>query len=219
MVSTTVSPVNSPQRVQASPEAISGAKDVIEGAEAKVAKTMAVAAHEKASSDVKEKENTDVHRALQDLKLEENKLVPIVEAIGKEVNNEENIVLEMKSKPYRLPLRSQENELVLPHWIPSMKGTLKLYRHKANGKTRLVQRNVIGTVKVNLAIKGGYVYDLQKNVRVVKKMGVSKEVASVSFYAIENLATGWERFMFKVSVKDVDNLYCQLKEMIAENKE
>lgn len=218
MVSTTVSPVNSPQRVQASPEAITGAKDVIEDAGTKVAKTMAVAAHETASSDVEDK-NTDVHRALQDLKLEENKLVPIVEAIGKEVNNEENIVLEMKSKPYRLPLRSQENELVLPHWIPSMKGTLKLYRHKANGKTRLVQRNVIGTVKVNLAIKGGYVYDLQKNVRVVKKMGVSKEVASVSFYAIENLATGWERFMFKVSVKDVDNLYCQLKEMIAENKE
>ena len=218
MVSTTVSPVNSPQRVQASPEAITGAKDVIEDAGTKVAKTMAVAAHETASSDVEDK-NTDVHRALQDLKLEENKLVRIVEAIGKEVNNEENIVLEMKSKPYRLPLRSQENELVLPHWIPSMKGTLKLYRHKANGKTRLVQRNVIGTVKVNLAIKGGYVYDLQKNVRVVKKMGVSKEVASVSFYAIENLATGWERFMFKVSVKDVDNLYCQLKEMIAENKE
>ena len=149
--------------------------------------------------------------------------MPTIEAIGKEVNKEEDIVLEMKAKPYRLPLRSQEIEQVMPHWIPSMKGTLKLYRHKTNGKTRLVQRNVIGTVKVNLAIKGGYVSDLQKSVRVVKKkktkMGVSKEVASVSFYAIENLATGWERFVFKVSVKDVDHLYCQLKEMIAENKE
>lgn len=207
VVSTTVPPGNT------SLEVISRAKDVlIEDAEAKVTNTMAAASNETdASSDV---EDNDFN------KLEENKLVPNVEAIGKEVNNDENIVLEMKAKPYRLPLRSQEIEQVMPRWIPSMKGTLKLYRHKTNGRTRLVQRNVIGTVKVNLAIKGGYVYDLQKNVRVAKmKMGVSKEVASVSFYAIENLATGWERFVFKVSVKDVDNLYFQLKEMIAQGKE
>ena len=102
---------------------------------------------------------------LDDFRLEGDKLVPIIEAIGKEVNNKENIVLEMKAKPYLFPLRSQEIEQDMPNWIPSMKGTLKVYHHKVNGKTRLVWRNVIGNVKVNLAIKGSYFSCLQKNVR------------------------------------------------------
>ena len=54
---------------------------------------------------------------------------------------------------------------------------------------------------------------------VEKRMGVSKEVVSVSFYAIEKLALGWERFLFKVNVKDTDEVYDTLKEMIAEEKE
>lgn len=98
-----------------------------------------------------------------------------VAEVGKEVNTEEDIVFEVKAKPFRVPITSENS----CDWTSSMPGKLKLYRHKKTQTTRLVQRNVIGTVKLNLAISGN-VFDLERVFTDVKKKGrKAKRVASV----------------------------------------
>ena len=86
-------------------------------------------------------------------------------------------------------------------WTKSDVGTLRIYLHKATGKTRLVQRNRAGTVKLNVAIANG-MYCLEK-VRVVvrRKVRKPKVVEVIQFYAVADEERGVECFMLKVKVK------------------
>jgi len=155
------------------------------------------------------------------VKDEPHNLVNITEPIGKEQNTAEDILYEVKTKPYRSPVLGRANEegqeeavakesFTHTGYLPSMVGTLKLYKDKTTGKHRLVQRNVIGTVKLNIGL-GDNFCTLQKITKVVKKLGRSpKEIHYVSFFAIEEEETGWERFVFKVRKESVDELYNHL---------
>ena len=151
------------------------------------------------------------------VKDEPHKLVNITEPIGKEQNTAEDILYEVKTKPYRSPVLGRANEEGQEEavakesshtgYLPSMVGTLKLYKNKTTGKHRLVQRNVIGTVKLNIGL-GDNFCTLQKITKVVKKLGRNpKEIHYVSFFAIEEEEIGWERFVFKVRKESVDSLY------------
>ena len=153
---------------------------------------------------------------------EPHELVSEVEPIGREQNTTEDILYEVKTKPYRSPVLGRANEegteevaakasFTHTGYLPSMVGTLKLYKNKTTGKHRLVQRNVIGTVKLNIGLGKDNFCTLQKITKVVKKLGRSpKEIHYVSFFAIEEEETGWERFVFKVRKESVDDLYNHL---------
>jgi len=155
------------------------------------------------------------------VKDEPHELVNITEPIGKEQNTAEDILYEVKAKPYRSPVLGRSNEegqeeavakasFTHTGYLPSMVGTLKLYKNKTTGKHRLVQRNVIGTVKLNIGL-GDNFCTLQKITKVVKKLGRSpKEIHYVSFFAIEEEEIGWERFVFKVRKESVDDFYNHL---------
>lgn len=140
--------------------------------------------------------------------------------VGKEVNTKEDIVFEAKAKPFRLQLDGSELSTTAPfEWTPSMAGPLRLYRHKSDGKTRLVQRNPIGTVKLNLAIEGNVV-ELEQEIKIVKKRGRKpKKVAYVRFFAKADEETGIECFLLKVKIDKLDTLYDALEEMGAKVKE
>ena len=134
----------------------------------------------------------------------EDKLI----VLGKEVNKDEDVLYECTVKPYRDSLGDFSNS---HGWLTSAKGVLKLYRHLTTGNTRLVQRNAIGTVKLNLAISSESVWGLQRTEKVVTRFGRSKEVTYVSFFALEE--GGWSRIALKVGKGDANNLFERLKEM------
>ena len=103
-------------------------------------------------------------------------------------------------------------------WIKSDVGTLRIYLRKATGKTRLVQRNRAGTVKLNVAIANG-MYCLDKvRVAVRRKVRKPKVVEVIQFYAVADDERGVECFMLKVKPEKLDILYEKLKEMGAEIK-
>lgn len=129
--------------------------------------------------------------------------------LGKEVNKDEDVVFECTAKPSMVSLGDFSNNS--HKWLKSATGIAKLYRHHTTGKTRLVQRNAIGTVKLNLAISSESVWGLQRTEKVVRKFGRSKEVSYVSFFALEK--DGWSRIALKVGRDDVNNLFEHLKEM------
>ena len=129
-----------------------------------------------------------------------------VEPIGEEINDEEHILYQVKTIPYRTPICDQQEE---PKDTSSythgyrpfmMKGTLKLYRHKTTGKHRLVQRSILtGIVNINIPI--------EQNVCVIRKtVGPNaKKLASVSFFARDK--KGICSFVLKVKNIHADGLY------------
>lgn len=142
--------------------------------------------------------------------------------ICKEVNTEEDVVFETKTTPWRTQLRCDddaEQQTFRDGWIKSAPGSLKLYRHKTTGKTRLVQRNRIGTVKLNLPVGEG-MKDLEKVTKQLKKHGrKAKEVAYVRFIAQADEEAGLEMFLLKVKPEKLEMLFYLLKGMGAEVKE
>ena len=136
--------------------------------------------------------------------------------LGKEKNEEEDIVFEAKAVLWRLPVRSDDSEKEETYsggWAKSAAGSLKLYRHKETEKTRLVQRNHAGQVKLNLSIGEG-VTELEKVVTSQKKKGrKAKQVAYVKFVAVADEDVGLEFFLLKVKPDKVDMLYYVLKGM------
>ena len=129
-----------------------------------------------------------------------------VEPLGEEANDEEHILYQVKTVPYRTPICDQQEE---PKDMSSythgyrpfmMKGTLKLYRHKTTGKHRLVQRSILtGIVNINIPI--------EQNVCVIRKtVGPNvKKLASVSFFARDK--KGICSFVLKVKKIHADGLY------------
>jgi len=129
-----------------------------------------------------------------------------VEPIGEEINDEEHILYQVKTIPYRTPICDQQEE---PKDTSSythgyrpfmMKGTLKLYRHKTTGKHRLVQRSILtGIVNINIPI--------EQNVCVIRKTvnPNAKKLASVSFFARDK--KGICSFVLKVKNIHADGLY------------
>ena len=129
-----------------------------------------------------------------------------VEPIGEEINDEEHILYQVKTIPYRTPICDQQEE---PKDTSSythgyrpfmMKGTLKLYRHKTTGKHRLVQRSILtGIVNINIPI--------EQNVCVIRKTVSpnAKKLASVSFFARDK--KGICSFVLKVKNIHAEGLY------------
>ena len=70
-----------------------------------------------------------------------------------EENAEEDILYTVKAKYYRLSAGSEEG------WKDRGVGTLKLYRHKVTGKTRMVMRNSIGKVGLNASVSTGMEFE------------------------------------------------------------
>jgi len=136
--------------------------------------------------------------------------------IGKEVNTEEDILFEVRAKPFRLSTCVKEQpsfEGTTHVWTKSSAGSLKLYRHKTTRKTRLVQRNAIGTVKLNVAIVEGINCLDKVRVEAKRKGCKPKDVAYVRFFAVADEDTGLECFLLKVKPENLDPLYTKLKEM------
>ena len=136
--------------------------------------------------------------------------------IGKEVNTEEDILFEVRAKPFRLStcVKEQPSFEGANHvWTKSSAGSLKLYRHKTTRKTRLVQRNAIGTVKLNVAIVEGINCLDMVRVEAKRKGRKPKDVAYVRFFAVADEDTGLECFLLKVKPENLDPIYTKLKEM------
>mmetsp|Transcript_20328 Transcript_20328/g.44019 ORF Transcript_20328/g.44019 Transcript_20328/m.44019 type:complete len:338 (-) Transcript_20328:92-1105(-) len=141
--------------------------------------------------------------------------------LGKEVNDEEDVVFEVKARPYCFCPNDTDQDTFdgSSHaWTRSDAGTLRIYRHKITGKTRLVQRNRIGTVKLNVAIRDG-MFCLEKIQMVVqRKLRKPVEMSHVQFLAVADKERGVEYFRLKTSSVKVDILFQQLKDMGAEVK-
>ena len=92
--------------------------------------------------------------------------------VVKEMNSDEEVALTVKARPYRVELDGSELDGKLPfEWIKCKPGTLRLYKRKDKSTSRLVLRHPItGVVKLNLAIRGN-VFDLEEEVKTVKKRG------------------------------------------------
>lgn len=143
--------------------------------------------------------------------------------LGEEVNNEEVIALKTKAKFSVFDgefcqwtgLRGEKK-------FKSQTGTLKLYRNKATGKTRLVHRNIVGTVKLNVSV-GKEMICLEKIRVQVERKGKVFIKTFIQFIAVACEDTGPECFRIQVVGKNnlsvLDQLYTQLKEMGADVKE
>ena len=139
--------------------------------------------------------------------------------VCKEVNNEQDVVFEVKTKPiYTCSYDTEQGRLMVslasgPSKMLALSGFLPPHGHWAD-----IQRNRIGTVKLNVAIANG-MYCLEK-VRVVvrRKVRKPKVVEVIQFYAVADEERGVECFMLKVKPEKLDILYEKLKEMGAEIK-
>jgi hypothetical protein len=136
--------------------------------------------------------------------------------VAEEVNTEEEIVFKLSARPFRLHSTGDSGL----SWIRSDKGSLKIYRHKTTGKTRLVQRNPVGTVKLNVAIKNGIqcLERVQVPVRTRRKARKAKVAEVLQFFVVAEAGSGVECFLLKVHPHNLGLLYEKLIEAGAEPK-
>ena len=106
-------------------------------------------------------------------------------------------------------MRAKKLKYENSHWKKYGTGVLRLYRHKVTKKQKLVLRNEIGKIQLNLAIGKGMAFT--KEVKNGKK-GVA---AYVRFMAVEDPKKGVENFMLQVKPEDVDKLHSVLEGMVA----
>mmetsp|Transcript_146 Transcript_146/g.295 ORF Transcript_146/g.295 Transcript_146/m.295 type:complete len:482 (-) Transcript_146:208-1653(-) len=119
-------------------------------------------------------------------------------SVQQEENKDEDILMEIRAKHLKC---------VDGKWKKFGAGVLRLYRHKETSKHRMVLRNEIGKVQLNLAVSKGM--PLDKHL----KKGSKGAAAYVSFAAVENEEAGMERFMLQVKPEELDNLHSTLSEM------
>ncbi|KAL7472444.1 hypothetical protein ACHAXS_012776 [Conticribra weissflogii] len=118
--------------------------------------------------------------------------------IEQEENKDEDVLMELRAKHLKC---------VDGKWKKFGAGVLRLYRHKETSKHRMVLRNEIGKVQLNLAVSKGM--PLEKHL----KKGSKGTAAYVSFAAVEKEDAGMERFMLQVKPEELDKLHCALSEM------
>ncbi|GMI07766.1 hypothetical protein TrLO_g11550 [Triparma laevis f. longispina] len=113
--------------------------------------------------------------------------------LEKEENTEEDLLLEVKAKYYRL--KTGEG------WKDRGVGNAKLYRHKTTSKCRLVMRNSIGKVGLNTSINAAS----QK----FEKLGGKQSSCKFIIQDDEGMA----QIMLKVKPENLDKLHSTLEAM------
>ena len=113
--------------------------------------------------------------------------------LEKEENTEENLLLEVKAKYYRL--KTGEG------WKDRGVGNVKLYRHKTTSKCRLVMRNSIGKVGLNTSINAA-----SQN---FEKLGGKQSSCKFIIQDEEGMA----QVMLKVKPENLDKLHSTLEAM------
>lgn len=136
---------------------------------------------------------------------------PMVPA-APENNTDEIILLEVRAKPFKFSVGSVATGDSRT-WVFTRPGTVKLYRDKVTGHTRIMHRiESTGVVKLNLGVRGNMV-NMEK-VLLPKKIGF-KHFGSVTFFAFESELGRMVqyRYMLKVQADMLDTLFEKLIEM------
>lgn len=123
-----------------------------------------------------------------------------VEKIEAEENTEEEILYEVRAKHIKF---------VDSSWKKYGAGVLRLYKHKATGKHRMVIRNEIGKVQFNVGVSKGMTFE-----KIIKNTKKGK-ACFVKFVAVEDVSKGLESFMLQVKPDAVDKLHETLEGMVA----
>ena len=133
-------------------------------------------------------------------KNDDDKVKDEVEAVGKEVNKEEDCIIEVVAK---------HGKFIDKKWKMFEGGKLRLYRHKTTQKCRLVMRNTqVGKVVLNVAITKGMSFTKR----------VKKQKGYISFIAIENESIGIEKFLLVVQKDNLEDLHKAFEGMVANLK-
>ena len=112
--------------------------------------------------------------------------------LGKEENTEEDLLLEVRCKYYRFKKGDG--------WKDRGVGILKCYRHKTQGSCRIVMRNSIGKVGLNVAVGKGMEFE---------KIGGKQ--SSVKFIAMDEEGVG--QIMLKTRPENLDKFHSTLSSM------
>ena len=88
--------------------------------------------------------------------------------------------------------------------VTFLSGMCRLYKHKTTSKHRLVLRNAIGKVQLNVAISSGMTFT--KELKDAKK----GKRAFVKFTGIEDVNEGPRPIVFEVGAHDLDEFYSKL---------
>ncbi|GMH58437.1 hypothetical protein TrRE_jg10627 [Triparma retinervis] len=112
--------------------------------------------------------------------------------LGKEENTEEDLLLEVRCKYYRFKKGDG--------WKDRGVGILKCYRHKTQGSCRIVMRNSIGKVGLNVAVGKGMEFE---------KIGGKQ--SSVKFIAMDEEGVG--QIMLKTRPENLDKFHSTLTSM------
>mmetsp|Transcript_18323 Transcript_18323/g.40740 ORF Transcript_18323/g.40740 Transcript_18323/m.40740 type:complete len:556 (+) Transcript_18323:192-1859(+) len=116
--------------------------------------------------------------------------------IGREENNDEDILLEVKAKYLKL---------VEGKWKAYATGNLRLYRNKTDkSKCKMVMRDSMGKVLLNLGVSKGMMFT---------KNPPKKGKGSVAFVAVQDQEKGAEKFMLMTKADNHDALHSKLVEL------
>jgi len=116
--------------------------------------------------------------------------------VSREENTEEDCVYEIRAKYAKL---------VDKEWKAYSAGVLRLYRHKTKGSRRLVIRNEVGKVQLNLTVQPG--------MKFTKKE--SKTTGRVFFSSVQDEQVGVEPFALIVKSSYLSELHEKLEQLAA----
>ena len=108
----------------------------------------------------------------------------------RETNDKEDVTYETRAKYLKMGADKK--------WKAYSTGALRLYKNKTSNTSRLVLRNEIGKVTLNIAI--------YKGMQFTKNLKPKKNLGFVGFVAIADEKVGMEKFNLLVKLEEVDKL-------------
>jgi hypothetical protein len=120
--------------------------------------------------------------------------------VGQEENKDEETLYEVRARLIKL---------IDGTWNKSCTGPCRLYRNTLTDKKRMVLRNDVGKVMLNVSVGKGMPF---KKVSQKTKKG---EVWHVSFIAVEEEGEGAKQIMLNVKKEDIDKFHEKLESMAA----
>jgi hypothetical protein len=121
-----------------------------------------------------------------------------------EVGHEEN-----KDEETLYEVRARLVKMIGGAWNKSCTGPCRLYRNTLTEKKRMVLRNDVGKVMLNVAVSKGMPF---KKISQRTRKG---EVWHVSFMAVEDESEGAKQIMLNVKKEDIDKFHEKLENMAA----
>lgn len=116
-----------------------------------------------------------------------------------ETNDKEDVTYETRAKYLKMGPDKK--------WKSYCTGNLRLYKNKTSNTSRLVLRNEIGKVQLNIGI--------YKGMQFTKNLKPKKNLGFVGFVAIADEKVGMEKFNLLVKLEEVDKLLNSLEKLTA----